>query len=350
MRRIHAPIFAVLVVASAILFAPSAVVANVFFTETVAVEDRSAAELRRAASDALTRVFIRLSGNEDILTEKAFNAAVREAQSHVLLYSYQTDQEGGRQVFFEFDESFIRRLFRDEAVLYWEQERPPIVVWLALDEPSSRRFASRPADDLLLEPAVRGFQFRGVDARFPLLDLRDTAALTVDAIWERDFDKVRRASARYGAEHALVGRWINLSDGSTLVDWYFISPENSAQIQLRATDLAEIWSTGVDLAVDSMRDSLAVTLQRFEKSVAISVAVRGVKTYDDYRAVSQAFEALGQLVDLRIDALKEETLIYRVVGVSSAEQVERLIPPRSGLTAQPVSRPDELTLMWEALP
>jgi hypothetical protein len=348
MRRIYANPLAILITTTCLFVSGIALAADEFFAEAVAVEDRSAGELARAAGDALTRVFVRVSGDEQILDEAAFNEAVQNAQSHVLLYSYQDDQDGGTRVFFEFDDAFVRSVFRDHSILYWEQRRPPLVIWLALDEPFSRRFAARSDDVELLAPSLERMELRGVEVRFPLLDLADSAALSVNAIWERDFDQVRRASARYGTEHALVGRWIDLSDGSKLVDWYYVGPEQSENLQFRATELSDIWDRGIDLAVDAMRDSLAVTLQQFEMSEAIAVSVKGVKSYADYRAISSVFDELGQLVDLRIDSLNSDTVIYRVVGVPSAEQVARLIPSRSGLLAQPVTRRGELELIWES--
>jgi hypothetical protein len=348
MRRIYANPLAILITTTCLFVSGIALAADEFFAEAVAVEDRSTGELARAAGDALTRVFVRVSGDEQILDEAAFNEAVQNAQSHVLLYSYQDDQDGGTRVFFEFDDAFVRSVFRDHSILYWEQRRPPLVIWLALDEPFSRRFAARSDDVELLAPSLERMELRGVEVRFPLLDLADSAALSVNAIWERDFDQVRRASARYGTEHALVGRWIDLSDGSKLVDWYYVGPEQSENLQFRATELSDIWDRGVDLAVDAMRDSLAVTLQQFEMSEAIAVSVKGVNSYADYRAISSVFAELGQLVDLRIDSLNGDTVIYRVVGVPSAEQVARLIPSRSGLLAQPVTRRGELELIWES--
>jgi hypothetical protein len=348
MRRIYANPLAILITTTCFFGSGNALAADEFFAEAVAVEDRSAGELARAAGDALTRVFVRVSGDEQILDEAVFDEAVQNAQSHVLLYSYQDDQEGGTRIFFEFDDAFVRSLFKDHSILYWEQRRPPLVIWLALDEPFSRRFAARSDDVELLAPSLERLELRGVEARFPLLDLADSAALSVNAIWERDFDQVRRASARYGTEHALVGRWIDLSDGSKLVDWYYVGPKQSENLQFRATELSDIWDRGIDLAVDAMRDSLAVTLQQFEMSEAIAVSVKGVKSYADYRAISSVFDELGQLVDLRIDSLNSDTVIYRVVGVPSAEQVARLIPSRSGLLAQPVTRRGELELIWES--
>jgi len=273
---------------------------------------------------------------------------VGSAQQHVLLYSYRENEESD-VVFLEFDDAFIRSLFRDESVPYWEQRRPPIVVWVALDEPFSRRFAARSDDMDLLMPSIDRFEARGVEARFPLLDLTDAATVPVNALWTRDFDQIRQGSRRYGSEHSLVGRWIDLSDGSKLVDWYYVGPDDEIHKQMRLSELGGIWDIGVDLAVDAMRDSLAVTLQQFEISDAIAVTVRGVRSFADYRAVSTVFKQLAELVELRIDSVGKDTLTYRVVGVSSAEEVARLIPSRSGLRVRSATNRAQLDLTWESI-
>ena len=348
MRLFYRQFFTLALVVGWLVLPLTAAAQDSFFSEQVAVADRGSAELSRAAREGLTRLLIKVSGNEAILDEAAFREAVGIAQEHVLLYSYRED-EAGDVVFLEFDDAFVRGLFRDELVPYWEQRRPPVVVWVALDEPFSRRFAARSDDVDLLVPSIERFEARGVEARFPLLDLTDAAMVPVSALWTRDFDQIRQGSLRYGSEHSLVGRWIDLSDGSKLVDWYYVGPDSEMHKQMRLSDLDGIWDVGVDLAVDAMRDSLAVTLQQFEVSDAIAVTVRGVSSFADYRAVSTVFKQLAELVELRIDSVGQDTLTYRVVGVSSAEEVARLIPSRSGLRVQSATNRAQLDLTWESI-
>ncbi len=348
MRRFHTIFFVFFLVCGFAFPLSSTAAQEDFFSELVTVSDRSDAELTRAAQLGLSRLFVRVSGNEAIIVEPAFERAVRAAQEHVLLYSYR-DVDEALVVFFEFDDAFVRGLFRDESVPYWEQRRPPVIAWIALDEPFSRRFAARSDDAELLTPALALFEERGLEVRFPLLDLTDAAAVPVSTIWSRDFDRVRTASRRYGSEHSLIGRWIELSDGSRLVDWYFVGPENQGHLQLRQSDVNSLWAAGVDLATDKMRDSLAVTLQQFDRSSAIAVTVYGVASFADYRSVSAVFTKLAQLVDLRIESTGQNTLTYRVVGVSSAEEVARLIPNQSGLRVQSVLNREQLNLTWETI-
>ena len=348
MRRFHTFFFVFFLVCGFALPLGSTAAQEDFFSELVTVSDRSDAELTRAAQLGLSRLFVRVSGNEAITAEPAFERAVLTAQEHVLLYSYR-DVDDALGVFFEFDDAFVRGLFRDESVPYWEQRRPPVVAWIALDEPFSRRFAARSDDAELLTPALALFEERGLEVRFPLLDLTDAAAVPVSTIWSRDFGRVRVASRRYGSEYSLIGRWIELSDGSRLVDWYFVGPEKQSHLQLRQSDVNSLWSAGVDLATDKMRDSLAVTLQQFDRSSAIAVTVYGVASFADYRSVSAVFTKLAQLVDLRIESTGQNTLTYRVVGVSSAEEVARLIPNQSGLRVQSVLNREQLNLTWETI-
>ena len=348
MRLFYRPFFSLVLFFGWTGLPVTAMAQNSFFSEQVAVADRESAELSRAAQEGLTRLLIKVSGNEEILDRAAFREAVGSAQQHVLMYSYREDEEGD-VVFLEFDDAFVRSLFRDESVPYWEQRRPPVVVWVALDEPFSRRFAARSDGVDLLVPSIERFEDRGVEARFPLLDLADAATVPINALWTRDFDQIRRGSLRYGSAHSLVGRWIDLSDGSKLVDWYYLGPDGEMHKQIRLSELDRIWDVGVDLAVDAMRDSLAVTLQQFEISDAIAVTVRGVTSFADYRAVSTLFRQLAELVELRIDSVGRDTLTYRIVGVSSAKEVARLIPRHSGLRVHSATSRAQLDLTWESI-
>ena len=149
MRLFYRQFFSLALVFGWLVLPVTAAAQDSFFSEQVAVADRGSAELSRAAREGLTRLLIKVSGNEAILDEAAFREAVGSAQQHVLLYTYRDDEEGD-VVFLEFDDAFVRSLFRDESVPYWEQRRPPVVVWVALDEPFSRRFAARSDDADLL--------------------------------------------------------------------------------------------------------------------------------------------------------------------------------------------------------
>jgi hypothetical protein len=334
-----------LVFAVSMLLSFDTAVANEFFAESIPVDDRSQSSLDQAAEMAMTRMLIRVSGDETVVERPAFSAAVKKATRHLSLYSYR-DSDTATEAYFEFDDLWVRSLFREEGVPYWDERRPPIVVWLVVDEPFSRRFAARSDDPDVLTQSITPFADRGVTVRFPLLDLKDAAALPIDSAWSRDTNRIRLATGRYNAEHALVGRWIALSDGSKLVDWTYVGPSSIDNRQLRTDNDERSWQLGIDLAVDSMRDQYAVTLQRFTDAFAIKVSVAGVSDYADYRAVTSLFDDLGELVDLRVDSVADDRLIYRVLGVSSAEEVVRLIPERSGLRIDNIVSRNQLNLLW----
>ena len=217
--------------------------------ESVPVDDRNQSSLDAAAKLAMTRLLIRVSGDETVVQRPAFSDAVENAQQHLSLYSYR-ESDSGTDAYFEFDDLWVRGLFREQGVPYWDERRPPIVVWLVVDEPSLGRFAARADDTDVLTKSVVPFADRGVMVRFPLLDLEDAAALPISAAWARDTALwITAATARYNAEHALVGRWIVLSDGSKLVDWTYVGPSSVDNVQLKSSGdvescvLASTWQS-----------------------------------------------------------------------------------------------------------
>ena len=117
MRLFYGQFFSLALVVGWLGLPITAAAQDAFFSEQVAVTDRGSAELSRAAREGLTRLLIKVSGDEAILDEAAFREAVRSAQQHVLSYSYREADEGD-VVFLEFDDAFVRSLFRDESVPY----------------------------------------------------------------------------------------------------------------------------------------------------------------------------------------------------------------------------------------
>ena len=201
-----------------------------------------------------------MSGNEGISTNPTVAAALRVARDRVAIYSFEQD-EG--QIYFQatFDDVLVKSILREADATFWSEDRPPVLLWLVVDEPYSRRFATVSQDgDLLLELS-EAFTARGIDLRLPLLDLEDAAKLSPEMVWQRVAGRIRAASQRYGTEHILVGRYVQLTTGSQIADWFYLDSEGQRQVQIQGTNPTPVVRAGVDLAVDAMADRYAVTLE-----------------------------------------------------------------------------------------
>ena len=160
-----------------------------------------------------------------------------------------------------------------------------MLVWLVVDEPSLRRFATASQDSDLVSGLAEGFRERGIIMRAPLLDLEDSAALSPEMVWQKVTPRIQEASVRYGTQHILVGRYVKLTSGLQLTDWLYISGTEQRQIQDQSDELEPLLTEAVDMVVDAMAGQYAVKLDTLTSSEPLSVAINGVTSFDDYRAV-----------------------------------------------------------------
>ena len=316
-----------------------------FYGARVEVSDRSDAALASGARDALNQVLIRVSGNEAIAKNPTVAAALRVARDRVSIYSF-VQEEG--KVFLQatFDDVLVKSILRESDATFWSEDRPPVLLWLVIDEPYSRRFATVSQDgDLLLELS-EAFTARGIDLRLPLLDLEDAAKLSPEMVWQRVTGRIRSASQRYGTEHILVGRYVQLTTGSQLADWLYLDSEDQRQIQIQGSQPTPVVLAGVDLAVDAMADRYAVTLESAPGQSFIAVTVTGVESFTDYQSVMGILRQLPVLDSLTIDEIYGDRLGVRVTGLSNAEALARVLPGRSRLVVLGDVAKNRINLHW----
>ena len=216
-----------------------------FFSARQVVGDRSQAALASAASKALWQVFIKVSGDEQVAALPLVQEAIDNARNMMSLYSYE-ERDRALDLLIEFDEGVVKNVLRDAGATYWSESRPPVLVWLVVDEPSLRRFATASQDSDLVSGLAEGFRERGIIMRAPLLDLEDSAALSPEMVWQKVTPRIQEASVRYGTQHILVGRYVKLTSGLQLTDWLYISGTEQRQIQDQSDELEPLLTEAVE--------------------------------------------------------------------------------------------------------
>jgi len=199
-------------------------VAQSFAAESVAVADRTESVFNQAIREAFSSLLIRKTGDRNIVNQPVVKDAFAAATRWVSLYQYQ-DHDGGTELRVEFDEAMVLDLLRLAGATYWTQARPPLLLWLVIDEPDGRRFATLDRDAELLHSLHSTLAERGVALRTPVLDLQDALQLAPEDVWENDVDAIRAASGRYGTSHILLGRWVTLGSGFHIADWLYLDED-----------------------------------------------------------------------------------------------------------------------------
>lgn len=316
-----------------------------FYSARVPVDDRSEAALGDAAAQALAEVLIRVSGDEAVVTLPDIEAAVADARNRMSLYSYE-DTDEGVVLFAQFDGNLIKGLLRRSGATFWAESRPPVLLWMVVDEPYSRRFATVSEDGQLLKSLASKFAERGVRLRLPLLDLEDAAALSPEMVWQKVMPRIQAASERYGTEHVLVGRYVQLSTGQQIADWLYLDMDDTRDLQLQGRDPEPILASAVDMVVDEMAERYAVRLEPVTTFDRIAVSINGVRSYSDYRGVLSVLNDITVLDGVQVSAVDGDRLDLKVVGVGSADALARLLPAKSRLAVVGDVDGRALTLNW----
>jgi hypothetical protein len=264
---------------------------------------------------------------------------------------YQFERVGGKTRFVaQIDRTVVEDLIKAANGTFWTEARPPILLWLVIDDPAGRRFGNTAAEQPLWERLSETFDDLGVKLRRPLYDLSDAVLVSPDGLWRRDFGPIVEASERYGMTHLLLGRLIRLSNGRYIGEWVYRDVSVERAVSIQADSLETAIDPGVTLAMAEMRRQYAVALTTDTATKALRVRVNDVVTRDDYRAVTAAMRGIQTLDHVRPVAVQGETLTLELQGVGDAETLTRLMASRTDLiwvSSDPDS--DEgLVLAWRA--
>ena len=315
----------------------------------IEVEDRSEDSIDRAAREALQTALLKRSGDRELLQHPAVEAALASARTRLSLYQF--ERVGGVTRFVaQIDRAVVENLIKAANGNFWAEARPPILLWLVIDDPAGRRFGNTVAEQALWDSLSETFDGLGVNLRRPLYDLSDAVLVSPDGLWRRDFGPIVEASERYGMTHLLLGRLIRLSDGRYIGEWVYRDVSVERAVSVQAGSLEALIDPGVTLAMEEMRRQYAVALTTNDATQALLIRVQNVVNRDDYRAVTAAVSDIQTLNHVRPVAVQGETLTLELQGVGDAETLIRLMASRSDLiwvSSDPDSE-EGLVLAWQA--
>ncbi len=313
------------------------------------VEDRSESTIDRASREALQIALLKRSGDRALLQHPAVEAALASARRQLSLYQF--ERVGGMTRFVaQIDRAVIENLIKTANGTFWAEARPPILLWLVIDDPAGRRFGNTAAEQPLWERLSETFDALGVKLRRPLYDLSDAVLVSPAGLWRRDFGPIVEASERYGMTHLLLGRLIRLSGGRYIGEWVYRDISSERSVSIQADSLETLTDPGITLAMAEMRRQYAVALTTDTETQTLLVRVHNVVTRDDYRAVTAAMSGIQTLDHVRPAAVQGDTLTLELQGVGDAETLTRLMASLTDLiwvSSDPDS--DEgLVLAWQA--
>jgi hypothetical protein len=310
----------------ALIFGPPnalAVIVENLYRAEVKVEDHSVPALQRASREGLAQVLVKVSGGRSVLDNGQVKSALVDNRRYLQRYQYLRVEDGSLNLQMHYDPQLVTTLLKDAQQPLWTANRPPMLVWLVVDEASGRRYATADSHPQLIAELMVAFNRRGVPAVFPLYDLEDARSVSIHDLWQLNALAIYHGSRRYDVRTMLVGRMTALSDGRWMGDWLYLGDGERLASSFYGRDLRELSASGVDFVADHLAQRYAVAAGQSE-GADVLVRVDALHSYADYREVVTYFEGI-ELIETAYPAHVDGTsMIFRLRAQADAEQLRRL--------------------------
>ena len=319
------------------------------YSAQVPVADQSAQALARASREALAEVLVKVSGSVDVLQYPSISAALGKARGHVQQYAYSRGEDDPQELWarFEFDGSFVTRLVTEAGAPLWTANRPPVLVWMVVEDASGRYFINWETAPELAKQLLAEFARRGVPMQLPLFDLADSAALSTDQAWRLNGPALQAASARYHVQNIAAGRLAALSAGGSVGDWSYISPDERIDRSVTAADAGAFMREGVSIVAEEMSARYAVTASGTDEG-SVSMSVVGVFSYADYAGIVAWLEGLELIEHANIQRIQGDRVELRLHAQADAGQLAAIIGLNKRLVPLTPTDPNEpLSYQWQ---
>ncbi|MBT8131026.1 MAG: DUF2066 domain-containing protein [Gammaproteobacteria bacterium] len=214
-------------------------------------------------------------------------------------------------------------MLRNKGLPVWGSDRPPILVWLAVDWGGGSRGLITAGEETDLRRSIeRVADSRGLVLVWPLFDSTDRSAMSFSDLWGGFTQKINAASARYDVSGVLVGR---ATRGSTRLQ---------VRWSLDMGGLIDEWRGGLTPGLHQVADTLArrFAVRDSGQSEGVTIAIVGINSLADYARVSDYLENLGLVRHLGVRRVSGSTILFDLELQGDASRLPRILELNGNLS------------------
>jgi len=242
------------------------------YVAQIGVNSQSQSERNQALQEALKQTLVKVSGSDAVLTHERVKAALQNVNELLAQYSYRTENDQ-LQLSASFDENKLDALLRSADAVIWGNRRPQLMLWMATEAVGGERtIVSSDNEAVMTQQLHNRARERGVPIRLPLMDLRDTMAVSIPDIWGRFNRPLTLAGERYDADGIVSARvYVDTTDADQqwVVDWNLVLGNERFQGQERAADQAFLLTPMIDEIAEQLATRFGVRAGEQETSEVV---------------------------------------------------------------------------------
>ncbi|MFV8783278.1 DUF2066 domain-containing protein [Microbulbifer sp. SA54] len=318
--RLACCVMALLLVFAAALPAQARVVPDLY--EVIeAVPSRGATDRASASSRGLERVFVRVTGDQEIGSNPKLAPVLNDAQKYLQVYRYDSDNN---QLFLHlsYDPQAVNDLVHELQLPLWPNNRPGTLVWMAVDTLDGGRDTLRQEDYPELFGLLDGLALeRGLPLDFPVMDLNDQRNMPLGNLWAQDEAAAERASVRYRPDATLMGRLLQTSGQRWQANWLLMHSGRSYAFDASGSTMEEVALRGINEAANLLADRYAVRTGETGVASAVIVEIAGIRSFAEYSSATSYLQGLAQVSAAEVLAVRGDRV---TLSLNTSTQLESL--------------------------
>jgi hypothetical protein len=306
-----------------LLLALPAAVAETALSVRIPVDSQQPEAREQAMKQALSQVLLRMTGQEGIAGSEAAAQLLERPGRFLQRYQYETQPGQQLVLLMQFDGTAVRRALAAQGVATWGADRPPVLVWLAVEQNGRRLLVGGEEGGDLRSQLQTAASRRGLLLLFPLMDGEDRQRVSGADVFGGFTERVQQASDRYGAPLMLMGRMHRAGQG-----WaarWSLSGMGSMTWSTAGDNQEEV----LDAAAAELATRLAARYAALPSAQAgareLSMQVVGVRTLRDYDRLERYLRSVSGIADMRPLLLEPEAVTLQMALEVAPERVLTLL-------------------------
>lgn len=331
------------------------------YEASVPVADQTPAARSVALQQALAAVLVKVTGERTAGGVPALANLIKDPNQFLQQYHYEQTQDNngngpasgvtyfdltrngplaiagtGLVLHAKFDPDAVDQAIRAAGEPLWGRERPMTLVWLALQDATTRTLLSATNNPGIVQAMNSVATQRGVPLLFPSMDAQDQQAIAFTDIWTNNAPVIAQASARYKADAILVGDVYLMSAGQYAVRWQLTSDDSVQAWNGTTGDLATVTTDGLQTAIDDYAKQYAIVPGASGVN-HVPVEVNGIDSVDAYAKVLKYLDTLTPVKSVQVRKVSNGSVMFSidtrgsVVNLAQAIALGDLLKPVSGI-------------------
>lgn len=311
----------------------SAIQVNSLYQGEVQVYSQSHEERRQKMPVALAQVFVKVSGDNQILANPRIKQQLNKASTLVKQFGYSaTKAQIPYLLKIHFDIDGVNQCLRDAGTPVWGQNRPLILGWIH-DESAeiSGDILALNTQNAIVTVMKQTMEQRGLPFVLPAMDEIDVNVVTPQLITDMNIPKLEAASKRYNPNSLLIGH-ITKKGELLNTEWKLTLGNDQWEWNITGKTPNDVMPALINNITKALSTRFAiVTTSSIQKNITLKIT--GIHSQSDFAQLIRYLNHLTPVANVSISTIHGSDVLLNVSLRSTEESFLKVISLGQELSA-----------------